>query len=532
MRKATDSVKNKKSDIVKQQSPKVSVIIPIYNVDRYLRECLDSVIAQTLKEIEIICVNDGSTDDSLEIVKEYAKRDERIVVITGPNRGYGNAINNGLKSATGEFVGIVESDDYILPEMYEELYKVSQKYPELDMVKSDAIRFINSGNENERTYIKVCNRNLYDRVLSLKEEPDCYNAYMINTTGIYRRRIIVDNGIRLNESKGAAYQDNGLWFQLFVCSRNIMFINKAFYMYRTDRAESSTNCTTFENALCIFGEWQYILDVLKSYGQSKIEECRAVYSLRCYGSFYYHFTRVLDEYKMLFLNRFSEEMKKLSDEGILRTDLFSQQESIDLLKIIENPTIFYYEWCKKNILHIFDKQIDNYLSVINRRVNDVNLIYSIEDNLDIKVSVIIPVYNAEKTIQKCVRNVTNQSLKEIEIICVDDGSSDKSLPILILLSKQYKNIRVLSQNNLGAGEARNAALRVANGEFISFVDPDDLYAEDDALECLYNKAIENEVDICAGNTIIVENNEIKLNESMSFSKDGVIQYSDWQGCYG
>ncbi|MGN0325197.1 MAG: glycosyltransferase family 2 protein [Lachnospiraceae bacterium] len=512
--------------------PKVSIIIPIYNVEKYLRECLDSVIRQTLKDIEIICVNDGSTDNSLEILNEYAQKDERIIIVTGPNGGYGHAINEGLQIATGKFIGIVESDDYILPEMYEVLYSVAQEYPELDMVKSDAMRFINGGEESECKYINVCASKLYNRVITISEEPDCYNAYMINTTGIYKRDIIVTNKIRLNESKGAAYQDNGLWFQLFTCSSKIMFIDKAFYMYRMDRAESSTNCTTLENALCIFAEWHYILDVLMSYGRNKVEEYKAVFSLRCYGSFYYHFTRVLEEYKLLFIKKFSEEMQCLLDEGILCTDLFLPYQCKDLFQILENPKLFYFRWCKENVNEFWDNQINTYVSLINSKISEANLAQQPNAGHDIQVSVIIPVYNAEKTIQRCIKSILCQKQKNIEIVCVDDGSTDRSLPILLMLAKQHSNIIVMSQMNSGAGAARNAALKVARGEFVSFMDPDDEYVADDVLMCLYNTAIKKQVSICGGNLLIVENGVTKNSKNHSFEQEGYIKYVDWQNSYG
>ena len=89
---------------------KISVIIPVYNVEQYLRECLDSVLNQTLKDIEIICVDDGSPDDCPRIVDEYAQKDKRIKVIHKENGGYASAINRGLECANVEFIGIVESD--------------------------------------------------------------------------------------------------------------------------------------------------------------------------------------------------------------------------------------------------------------------------------------------------------------------------------------------------------------------------------------------------------------------------------------
>ena len=115
--------------------PKVSVIIPIFNVERYLSQCLDSVVNQTLKEIEIICVNDGSTDKSLDIIKEYASKDSRIVIIDKKNSGYGHSMNCGMDIAKGEYIGIIESDDYAELQMFEKLYNLANK-KNLDVVKS------------------------------------------------------------------------------------------------------------------------------------------------------------------------------------------------------------------------------------------------------------------------------------------------------------------------------------------------------------------------------------------------------------
>ena len=102
--------------------PKVSIIVPVYNTEKYLAQCLDSIINQSLKDIEILCVDDGSTDSSPEILKEYAKKDSRIRIIQKPNAGYGNSMNLGIKELTGEYFGLVDSDDCIASNMYEVLY--------------------------------------------------------------------------------------------------------------------------------------------------------------------------------------------------------------------------------------------------------------------------------------------------------------------------------------------------------------------------------------------------------------------------
>ena len=101
---------------------KVSVIMPVYNGSKYLRQCMDSIVCQTLEDIEIICVNDGSTDNSLEILEEYAQKDSRVKIICQENRGASAARNNGLRHAMGEYLSILDSDDFFEPEMLEKSY--------------------------------------------------------------------------------------------------------------------------------------------------------------------------------------------------------------------------------------------------------------------------------------------------------------------------------------------------------------------------------------------------------------------------
>ncbi|HIU67085.1 MAG TPA: glycosyltransferase, partial [Candidatus Caccomorpha excrementavium] len=119
-------------DIQPQKPVKVSVVVPVCNVEQYLRECLDSIMGQTLREIEIICVNDGSSDSCMDILREYAQADTRIKVINKVNAGYGHTMNLGIDMAQGEYIGIVESDDFVVPEMYQELYDIATAH-DLDL---------------------------------------------------------------------------------------------------------------------------------------------------------------------------------------------------------------------------------------------------------------------------------------------------------------------------------------------------------------------------------------------------------------
>ena len=142
-----------------------------------------------------------------------------------------------------------------------------------------------------------------------------------------------------------------------------------------------------------------------------------------------------------------------------------------------------------------------------------------------KISVIIPVYNVEKYLRECLDSVINQTLKDIEIICVNDGSTDSSMAILQEYSSKDARIVIINQENMGVGKARNIAIDRATGQFVCFVDSDDYYPTDDILETLYNKAIENNVKICGGELakFTNENPELKQNFGKNY-----ISPAPWQ----
>lgn len=122
-------------------TPKVSVILPVYNVEQYLNQCMDSIVGQTLKDIEIICVDDGSTDRSLEILKKYESKDDRVKIICQQNAGAGAARNNGLKIATGEYLSFLDSDDFFELDMLEKTYnKAKATKAEILVFRSDQYR--------------------------------------------------------------------------------------------------------------------------------------------------------------------------------------------------------------------------------------------------------------------------------------------------------------------------------------------------------------------------------------------------------
>lgn len=132
---------------------RISIIIPVYNVERLLARCLDSLINQTLREIEIICVDDGSNDNSLNILKEYAQKDSRIIVVSQENQGPSIARNRGMKIATGEYIGFVDGDDWVDLDFFEKLYETAKKY-EADIACASVLRKFKSGRKRQKVLIE------------------------------------------------------------------------------------------------------------------------------------------------------------------------------------------------------------------------------------------------------------------------------------------------------------------------------------------------------------------------------------------
>lgn len=317
---------------------KVSVILPSLNVIQYIKECVESVLNQTLREIEVICVDAGSEDGTLEVLREYEKEDDRVKVIVSDKKSYGYQMNIGMKVAQGEYIGIVETDDYISEEMYAELYKVA-KENEVDFVKADFYRFSGSGKEIHKALNRLSKDvNSYNRIISPREEQECFSFIMNTWSGIYKRDFLKKNNIRHNESLGASYQDNGFWFQTFLFAQKVYFVNKPYYMNRRDNPCSSVYSR--DKVSCIFGEYDYILNVLQG-NNDLFKTFSEVYVKTCYRAFRGHLNRVAAEYRVTFLERFAIEFEKLRCMGMLQESFLETDEGKFVCEIMNDPTGYY-----------------------------------------------------------------------------------------------------------------------------------------------------------------------------------------------
>ncbi len=239
---------------------KVSVIMPSLNVVNYIDECILSVINQTLQDIEIICVDAGSTDGTREKLEEYRRKDNRISIIDSPVKSYGAQVNLGIRMSNGEYIGVVDTDDYIMPNMYSKLY-CQAKEINADVSKGDHKRLtLSEGGKPFFSIGRVFDRKdnmLYNICLTERDiSTTIYINDIVMWNGIYRRRFLLDNNIYLNESPGAAYQDIGFLHQVHMFARSIIFSDDILYCYREDRPDSSTNKSVWLRN--VYQEYQFL----------------------------------------------------------------------------------------------------------------------------------------------------------------------------------------------------------------------------------------------------------------------------------
>jgi glycosyltransferase involved in cell wall biosynthesis len=210
----------------RQQKPKISVIIPVYNVEDYLEGCLRSVMTQSLSEIEIICVNDGSPDDCQMILERLAAEDSRIRIISKENGGLSSARNAGLRAATGEYIHFLDSDDHIQPRMYETLYSYARKN-RLDLVKSN-LGFIDDVYPIKRPILPKA------AVFNFSDCPECAQ-YISPCSALYSKDLLVRVAPFI---EGMTYEDRPFNWETLLKADRIGHVDEVFYMYRAGRAGS------------------------------------------------------------------------------------------------------------------------------------------------------------------------------------------------------------------------------------------------------------------------------------------------------
>lgn len=468
----------------------LSVIIPIFNAEDYLRICLNSILKQTYPDFEIICIDDASTDSSLEILKYFSKKDSRIKIFKNDShKGFGHCKNVGLDCAKGDYISFLDSSNWYSFNAFE---LIVDKIRDDDL---DIVLFQHADYNDESHLFSIISDE--DSEFMAKHEFDVFNhwniekseffkIYQSSENKFYSRSFL--NRINIKFSEDVEFnEDVPFFFKVFASADKIAVINKRIYNHRVINNSdfSLTDGMLFKNIGSIYGIFDVFLENEMLFNYYKKEVFTYIFSSLLNNQF----NQVEEKYKPKFFHEIQKVYKTLvKDYGFYE-------------EILENVD--------KNLLNQF-----KFKNIVADILADTP-----------QISVIIPVYNVEDYLCECMESVINQSFEDIEIICVNDGSTDNSLEILNEYCKKDTRIKIINQENHGLGYARNVGLQQARGKYIFFVDSDD-YILLNTLECTYNNAISNNSDLVMFKIARLNNGEISY-ENPGFPLENVFNDADF-----
>jgi len=287
---------------------KISVVVPVYNTENYLRECLDSIVNQTFEDIEIICINDGSSDNSLEILNEYEKSDKRISVVCQENGGLSVTRNHGIQLAKGEYIYFIDSDDYLELTALEELYKIS-KEKDLDILIFKLINF-DDGSDNKYTtdyYEMEPLKHLNGKVFNHDDLGDEIFNFAVSAPGkFYKKELIQD----MKFPENLIFEDNFFFAEAMLKAERVSFYDKHLYNRRIrDDSITTTKTIKFADSIIIINK---IIDVSKKF--DVYDKFKFGLAKKKIDSAYFRYSLVDDEYKEEFFKRVQTDFKDFEEE--------------------------------------------------------------------------------------------------------------------------------------------------------------------------------------------------------------------------
>lgn len=435
--------------------PLVSVLIPVYNVEEYLERCLDSVLNQSLTRIEVICVNDGSTDKSLEILKKYQENDSRVIIVSKENGGLPSARNAGIERARGEYIGFVDSDDYVQPDMFEKLYNTAKK---------------------EKSDVVVCGANilpetprasdwLYACLSPGYRKYDKFDANMLFhdmtvTPFLWRtliKKSLIDKyNLRLNETIMIG-EDKAFQCKVYPLAESITVIPDKLYNYFWCREGSLMNQTVYgDPEKKVLEHGRLIADIAETVMKYQEKE---------------HIKEAFLEWSIPFLY---DDFIFLSLEN--KVDLATKM--IDVWNKCGYPEYKFDmpEW-KREMVDYFEQVAQ-------------------EEKIIPRLSLVIPVDIEAEYLEETIANILEQSLEEMEILLVNNGTKNENYAILHKYLFKDKRIRLLNIAHTSYAEALNRGMNLARAKYITFMETYDWYENKSSLKEWIEYTESENVDVC------------------------------------
>lgn len=303
--------------------PKVTILIPIYNCEKYLKKCIESALNQSLKGIEIIIINDGSFDSSSEIIESY-KNSENVKIINKANSGYGASLNLGIKEAKGEYISIFEADDFADKDMLKKLFKFRGH----DVIKSGFYFYPDK---------KIYCLNI-DKTTTIDDNPEIINIKPSVWSAIYKKEFLILNNIFFNETKGASFQDVSFHFKTLFCAKDIVFIDEPLYYYRTDNENASTKSKSNVNA--IINEFSTIDKFIEN--KPVLPETNAQLVLFELRAYIWNFKRIAKQYENEYILNISDKFKEKDLTYFYKSLFIPFKEKIKMWLLLNDTKYFKF----------------------------------------------------------------------------------------------------------------------------------------------------------------------------------------------
>lgn len=475
----------------------VSVIVPVYNGEKYLNQCLDSISNQTLENIEIICINDGSSDNTSSILKKYSSKDNRFKIITTENRGQGCARNTALNEAVGKYISFVDADDWIESDSLELLYKKAES-DNLDMVFFQMVNYMQLSDNFVSTdlyNIKSFENNAIDEHVTFNHNNTQKFLFEIPVGPVskfYNRQFIESNNLRFPE--GMYFEDNAFFYNAYFHCKKAGFLKKQLYYRR--RHEESVTQTFDESKFDIVKAANEVLEVFANHSMYDVYK----------GDVINHtFSMLLEWFRKSPLNirqKFYENIKYgfmgFSDLKKDFNENLNCEYKIIFSTVLDNN--FYLDFLCDYKLKTTDYVIYNGKNEFLKG-SDEYLEYKSTLMKKFKISVVIPIYNNERFIHRTLMSIENQSfgIENIEVLMVDDNSNDNTCEVIRQYCDKYEGFTSIhiKEGTGSPGTPRNIGLLESSSDYVIFLDHDDLF-EIDALEKLYRTITENDCDFVYG----------------------------------
>lgn len=454
----------------------LSIIVPAHNVEGYISKCIQSILQQSLKSIQLIIIDDGSTDGTLEICKNFAKLDSRILLISNslPSGNSGTPRNQGIQRATGKFIAFVDADDWIDENMFESMFDtVIQSNLECDIVASQG--FYREKYDGTTELVTIENVKYNHLIDDSSAHLNVFKSihFPIVWFRIYRSKFIFENSILFGETKTSA--DLPFAFKALYYAKNIVLNEGIYYHYRFDRPGSTVDRRKGLGAFELFKAYNNLFNFLIK--NKSVSHFLSVLINKMMGDYEYNLRFLADDYK----ESFSREVARIL------SGFYNQ--------VKDDPIFSPY---KKKIM----KELIDIHSTSNVVSSAALLDYENESPL---LSVIMPAYNVELYIARALNSLLAQTINNMEVIVVNDGSSDRTVDILkdfqSKFSKQGVRFIIIDISNPSGnpGTPRNIGIQRAKGKYIGFLDSDD-WIEHDMFDVLVSKAELDISDIVSANS--------------------------------